>query len=71
MVFGGEQLGGTTIRQVEVYSPRRNRWRSLPGMLTPRHGLGGVSLGHRVYAIEGGPQPGFHFSDAIEFLTVP
>jgi N-acetylneuraminic acid mutarotase len=73
VVFGGEQLGpgGTTIRQVEVYSPRRNRWRALPSMLTPRHGLGGVSLRNRVYAIEGGPQPGFHFSDAIEFLSVP
>ena len=73
VVFGGEQLGpgGTTIRQVEVYSPRRNRWRSLPDMLTPRHGLGGVSRGDRVYAIEGGPQPGFHFSNAIETLTVP
>jgi N-acetylneuraminic acid mutarotase len=73
VVFGGEQLGpgGTTIKQVEAYSPRRNRWRRLPSMLTPRHGLGGVAYGHRVYAIEGGPQPGFHFADAIEFLTVP
>jgi N-acetylneuraminic acid mutarotase len=73
VVYGGEQLGpgGTTIKQVEVYSPRRNRWRRLPSMLTPRHGLSGVSLGDRVYAIEGGPQPGFHFSDAIETLTVP
>jgi len=71
VVLGGERLGGTTIRPVEVYSPGRNRWRSLPGMLTPRHGLGGVSFGRRVYAIEGGPQPGFHFSDAIEYLTVP
>lgn len=72
VVFGGEQLGpgGTTIKQVEVYSPRRNRWRRLADMLTPRHGLGGVSFGRRVYAIEGGPQPGFHFSRAIESLLV-
>jgi N-acetylneuraminic acid mutarotase len=72
VVFGGELLvpGGTTIKQVEVYSPRRNRWRRLPDMLTPRHGLGGVSFGRRVYAIEGGPQPGFHFSNAIESLLV-
>ena len=40
------------------------------GMRTPRHGLGGASLGNRVYAIEGGPQPGFHFSSAIEYLDV-
>jgi hypothetical protein len=30
-----------------------------------------VSYRGRVYAIEGGPRPGFHFSDALEFLTVP
>jgi len=73
VVFGGEQLGpgGTTVQQVEVYSPGRNRWRRLPDMLTPRHGLGGVSLRNRVYAIGGGPQPGFHFSSAIETLQVP
>jgi hypothetical protein len=73
VVFGGERLGpgGTTIPQVEVYDIRRRRWRRLPDMLTPRHGLGGVGLGNRVYAIEGGPQPGFHFSRAIEFLDVP
>jgi non-specific serine/threonine protein kinase len=72
VVFGGEQLGpgGTTIRQVELFNPRRNRWRQLPDMLTPRHGLGGASLGNRVYAILGGPQPAFHFSTAIEYLDV-
>ena len=62
--------GGTTIKEVEIYSPARNRWSSLPDMLTPRHGLGGVSFGRRVYAIEGGPEPGFHFSRAIESLVV-
>jgi hypothetical protein len=37
---------------------------------TPRHGLGGVAFGRRVYAIEGGDQPGFHFSRAIEYLDL-
>jgi N-acetylneuraminic acid mutarotase len=69
VVFGGEEAAGT-IREVEIYEPRRRRWRSLPHMRTPRHGLGGVSLGNRVFAVEGGPQPGFHFSSAIEFLDV-
>jgi N-acetylneuraminic acid mutarotase len=69
VVFGGEESRGT-IAEVEVYEPRRRQWRSLPDMRTPRHGLGGVSLGNRVYAIEGGPRPGFHFSGAIEFLDV-
>jgi N-acetylneuraminic acid mutarotase len=72
VVFGGEQLapGGTTIREVEVYEPGRQRWRRLPDMRTPRHGLGGVARGNRVFAIEGGPRPGFHFSSAIEYLDV-
>ena len=72
VVFGGENLapGGTTIAQVELFDIARRRWRRLPDMLTPRHGLGGAALGDRVYALEGGPQPGFSFSRAIEFLDV-
>lgn len=73
VAFGGEQLieGGTTIRPVELFDPDQKRWRRLPGMRTPRHGLGGAALGRRVYALEGGPMPGFAFSNAIEFLDVP
>jgi N-acetylneuraminic acid mutarotase len=72
VVFGGEELGagGTTIREVELFNPRSRRWRRLPDMRTPRHGLGGVARGSRVFAVEGGPRPGFHFSKAIEFLDV-
>ena len=72
VVFGGEDLspGGATIRPVEIFDPRTRRWRSLPGMRTPRHGLGGVALGNRVYAVEGGPEPGLRFSDALEYLDV-
>ena len=70
VVFGGEESQGT-IGEVELYEPRLRRWRALPAMRTPRHGLGGVSLGNRVFAVEGGPRPGFHFSDAIEYLDVP
>jgi N-acetylneuraminic acid mutarotase len=73
VVFGGERLepGGTTIAQVELFDPRSRRWRSLPDMRTPRHGLGGAALGRRVFAIEGGPTPGFAFTRTIEFLDVP
>ncbi len=72
VVFGGERLepGGTTIAEVELFEPRRRRWSSLPGMRTARHGLGGAALGRRVYAIEGGPTPGFDFSNEIEYLDV-
>jgi Kelch motif len=73
VVFGGEELhpGGTTIEEVELFNPRTGRWGALPDMRTPRHGLGGAALGNRVFALEGGPQPGFAFSNAIEFLDVP
>ena len=72
VVFGGENLtpGGTTIAAVELFNPRTSRWRSLPSMRTARHGLGGASLGNRVYAIQGGVEPGFSFSNAIEALDV-
>ena len=40
-------------------------------MRTPRHGLGGAALGRRVFAIEGGPTPGFAFTRTIEYLDVP
>jgi Kelch motif len=71
VVFGGENLtpGGTAIA-AELFNPRTRAWRSLPSMRTPRHGLGGAALGERVYAIEGGVEPGFSFSNAIEALDV-
>jgi N-acetylneuraminic acid mutarotase len=73
VVFGGEELepGGATIGEVELFNPRTRRWRALPDMRTPRHGLGGAALGNRVFALGGGPQPGLTFSGAIEFLDVP
>jgi N-acetylneuraminic acid mutarotase len=72
VAFGGENLtpGGTTIAAVELFDPRTRTWRSLPSMRTPRHGLGGASLRNRVYAIQGGPEPGFSFSNAIEALDI-
>jgi N-acetylneuraminic acid mutarotase len=74
VVFGGEDFGGSgnsTIAEVELYDPRRRRWRRLPDMRTARHGLGGAALGNRVFALEGGPSPGLFYSNAIEFLDVP
>lgn len=73
VIFGGEEISaeGETIRPVELYDPAARRWRSLPGMRTPRHGLGGAALGRRIYALQGGPTPGFAFSSEIEFLDIP
>ena len=73
-MFGGEEFGGSgdkTISETELFNPRAGRWRRLPDMRTLRHGLGGAALGNRVFAVEGGPQPGLAFSDAIEFIEVP
>jgi non-specific serine/threonine protein kinase len=70
VVFGGEE-GAGTIREVERFDTAKRRWSRLPAMRTPRHGLGGASLRDRIYSLEGGPQPGFHFSSALEVLDVP
>lgn len=72
VVVGGEELtpGGETIASVELFDPGTRRWRRLPDLRTPRHGLGAAALGDRVYAIEGGVTPGFSFSRAIESLDV-
>jgi N-acetylneuraminic acid mutarotase len=72
VAFGGEELdGGTTIADVEFFDPAEDSWRPLPDMPTPRHGLGGAARARRVFALEGGPQPGLAFSDALEYLDVP
>ena len=72
VAFGGEDLaaGGGTIAEAELFDPSARRWRRLPGLRTPRHGLGGAALGRRVFAIEGGPTPGLSHSSAIEYLDV-
>jgi hypothetical protein len=71
VVFGGEELdGGSTIEEVEVFSPSVGGWSRLPDMVTPRHGVGGAAKGLRVYALEGGPQPGLAFSSALEYLDL-
>jgi hypothetical protein len=69
VVVGGEEASGT-IASVEAYDPATRRWSRLPDLRTPRHGLGVVSRAGRVYAIEGGPEPGFHFSNTLEALDV-
>ena len=69
VVAGGEETAGT-IREVELYNPSTRRWRALPDLPTPRHGLGVVSRGRRVFTIEGGDRPGYAFTNAIETLLV-
>jgi N-acetylneuraminic acid mutarotase len=72
-VFGGEQLdeGDRTIAEIEALRPG-GEWSTsgLPLMRTPRHGLGGAAFAGRLYALEGGPQPGLSFSNALEVLRI-
>jgi hypothetical protein len=67
---GGEAPGGT-IRTVFAYDTGARRWRRLPNLPTPRHGLGVVGAGGRVYVVAGGRQPGLAgVSGANESLRV-
>ena len=70
-VAAKRDMAASDIAEVESFDPRTGSWSPLPSMLTPRHGLGGVAQGGRVFAIEGGPQPGLAFSSALEYLDVP
>jgi N-acetylneuraminic acid mutarotase len=67
---GGEANEGT-IRSVYRFDLQRRRWSRLPDMRTPRHGLAVVGFRGRVYAIAGGPTPGFSVSGANEYIALP
>ncbi len=69
IALGGEGPNGT-IGEVEAWDASARRWRTLPDMPTPRHGLGVVALGRRAFTLLGGPQPGFAYSAAVEILSV-
>jgi hypothetical protein len=55
---------------VYSFDVRTRRWRRLPDLPTPRHGLGVLGFGGRVYVIGGGPMPGLSVSGANEFLQL-
>lgn len=56
IAFGGEYFGpkgAGVYGNVWRYAPRSDRWVALAPMLTPRHGLGAICDGKRVFAIGG------------------
>jgi N-acetylneuraminic acid mutarotase len=67
--IGGEEEGGT-IGSVYGYDLAAQRWRKLPSLPTPRHGLGVVALKNRVFAVAGGTSPGLTVSGANEVLDL-
>jgi hypothetical protein len=66
---GGEEPGGT-IGETYGFRSADGSWQRLEDLPTPRHGLGVVALGGRVYVIGGGPEPGLTVSGANESLPV-
>jgi non-specific serine/threonine protein kinase len=67
--IGGEAPSGT-VRSVYRFDLATRRWRRLPDMRTPRHGLAVIGFRGRVYAIAGGPTPGLSVSEANEYLVL-
>nr|MBA3347200.1 hypothetical protein [Actinomycetota bacterium] len=49
---------------------RTRRWQRLPDLPTPRHGLGVVAYGNRIFTLAGGPRPGLTTSGLVESLRV-
>ncbi|MDQ2981679.1 MAG: galactose oxidase, partial [Actinomycetota bacterium] len=70
VVSAGSESAQGTSGGVYAYDVRTRRWRRLPNLPTPRHGLGVVALGGRVYVVAGGPTPGLSVSGANEFLPL-
>ncbi|OOB92252.1 hypothetical protein B0T42_01120 [Rathayibacter sp. VKM Ac-2630] len=67
---GGEkQPSGATWPQTQEYDPASNTWRSLPNMITPRHGAVGAVVAGRLHVIAGGPTGGSSYSRVHEILT--
>ena len=54
MSVGGEEPAGDDRARCTPSTSPTGRWRRLPDLPTPRHGLGVVAVGTRVYAIGGG-----------------
>lgn len=66
---GGEEPMGTIASVYELDVRAKSKaWRRLADLPTPRHGLGVVALGDRVYVPAGGPRPGLTVSGANEIL---
>jgi hypothetical protein len=69
--MGGEATAsGGAFSQNEEYDPVTNTWRSIQGMLTPRHGAAAGTIDNVVYVVGGGTVAGSSFSalnEAFQF----
>jgi hypothetical protein len=70
LVSAGSESAAGTSAAVYAFDGRTRRGRRLPDLPTPRHGLGVLGFGGRVYVIGGGPTPGLSVSGANEYLQL-
>jgi N-acetylneuraminic acid mutarotase len=70
LVSAGGETPTVTIRTVSRYDIRKRGWSRLPNLPTPRHGLGVVAYGNRVYVLAGGTTPGLAVSSTNESLAI-
>ena len=59
-VFGGEIFSpkAAVFAQVWRYDLESDAWAAMPGMPTPRHGIGACLFGDDAYVIGGATEPG-------------
>jgi len=72
-VFGGEYFdnGGRVHPEVWEYNPASDAWVAMPPMPTPRHGLGGVTIGNTIWLVGGAKKPsGSETTDVVESFEV-
>lgn len=68
-VFGGEYFhdGGHVHAEVWSYDPKADAWSAEAPMPTPRHGLGGVTIGSGIWLVGGAKKPsGSETTEAVE-----
>ena len=64
-VFGGE-APLRIFSASEMYEVAGNRWIGKDPMRTPRHGIGAVAVGNRIYVPGGGTEPGYASTNVNE-----
>ena len=72
-IFGGEYFdnGGRVHPEVWEYDPAKDAWAAMPPMPTPRHGLGGITIGNTIWLVGGAKKPsGSDTSDVVESFEV-
>ncbi len=75
VVFGGEGTSSNAnaqgvFPQVEIYDPDTNRWTQIDDMDSPRHGIGAVTVGDRIYVPGGADRIAFGPVDTHDALEI-